>query len=95
MNFQRCFISWEHTSEVIQASKGTKTYGTPCLMKESGPGWRSKATVLQQDSLGFKSQLQQLPTVCPLSSYLTSLKVKFSHLLNTGANSTYPLTRLF
>ena len=49
----------------------------------------------QQDSLGFKSQLQQLPTVCPLSSYLTSLNVKFSHLLNTDDNSTYHLLGLF
>ena len=51
--------------------------------------------MLQRDRLRFSSQPQLLPAVCPLSSYLTSLDVKLSHLLNTDDDSTYHLLGLF
>ena len=51
--------------------------------------------MLQQGRLRFSSQPQPLPAVCPLSGYLTSLNVKFSHLLNTDDDSTYHLLGLF
>lgn len=39
---------------------------------------------LEPDSLKLKSQLQLLPTVCPLSSYLTSLNVQSFLICQTG-----------
>lgn len=51
--------------------------------------------MVQQDRLRFSSQPQQLPAVCPLSSYLTSLNVMLSYLLNTDDDNTYHLLGFF
>lgn len=53
-----------------------------------------KCEILEPHSLRFKSRLQRLPTVCSLSSYLTSQNVEFSHPSKRDDCSTYQLLRV-